>query len=82
MDKLCLHVAKDYPGDVGCFCVYFLNYVQLKPGESMFMAANEPHAYLSGGACTVCVACRERGLGYFEYALAIWPQVAQSGCVC
>jgi mannose-6-phosphate isomerase len=49
VDKLCLRVEKDYPNDVGCFCVYLLNYVTLAPGESMFMAANEPHAYLSGG---------------------------------
>lgn len=49
VDELCLRVVQDYPNDVGCFCVYLLNYVRLAPGESMFMAANEPHAYLSGG---------------------------------
>lgn len=49
VDQLCLRVETDFPHDVGCFCVYFLNYVVLKPGESMFMPANEPHAYLSGG---------------------------------
>lgn len=29
--------------------VYFLNYLKLKPSEAVFLAANEPHAYLSGG---------------------------------
>lgn len=37
-----------YPRDVGCFCVFLLNYIQLAPGEAIFLAANEPHAYLSG----------------------------------
>jgi mannose-6-phosphate isomerase class I len=41
----------EFPGDVGCFTVYFLNVITLKPGESMFLEANLPHAYLSGGKC-------------------------------
>lgn len=40
---------KFYPTDVGCFCLFFLNYLELKPGEALFLAANEPHAYISGG---------------------------------
>jgi len=42
-----LHLA--YPGDVGCFTVYFLNYLTLQPGEALYLGANEPHAYLYGG---------------------------------
>lgn len=38
-----------YPGDIGCFSIYFLNRIVLQPGEAMFLGANEPHAYLSGG---------------------------------
>lgn len=38
-----------FPADVGVFCAFLLNYVKLSPGESIFLAANEPHAYLSGG---------------------------------
>ena len=38
----------DFPGDVGCFVIYFLNLIQLKPGEAMFLGPNLPHAYLSG----------------------------------
>jgi mannose-6-phosphate isomerase len=39
----------DFPGDVGIFCTFVLNIVRLKPGEAVFLKANEPHAYLDGG---------------------------------
>lgn len=39
----------EYPGDVGCFGIYLFNYVVLQPGEAIYLGANEPHAYLSGG---------------------------------
>ena len=39
----------DYPGDVGCFGVYFFNYIKLKAGEAINVPANEPHAYIYGG---------------------------------
>ena len=32
----------------GILSVYFLNLVVLQPGEAVYMAANEPHAYLAG----------------------------------
>ncbi|GAA6016305.1 hypothetical protein JCM10207_000463 [Rhodosporidiobolus poonsookiae] len=38
----------DFPGDVGIFCTFTLNIVHLKPGEAVFLKANEPHAYLDG----------------------------------
>lgn len=38
-----------FPGDIGCFCIYFFNHLVLKPGEAIFLGANEPHAYISGG---------------------------------
>ena len=40
-------MAALYPGDVGLFAPYLLNYVELGVGEAIFLAANEPHAYLS-----------------------------------
>ena len=40
---------KEYPGDVGIFAVYFFNIVSLEPGEALFIDANVPHSYLSGG---------------------------------
>ena len=42
-------LAEEYPGDVGCFMVFLLNHVRLAPGEAVFLGANVPHAYLSGG---------------------------------
>lgn len=44
-----------FPGDVGCFCIYFFNHLILKPGEAIFLSANDPHAYLSGD-CIECMA--------------------------
>ncbi|KAK0089764.1 hypothetical protein PV326_004372 [Microctonus aethiopoides] len=48
----------DFPGDVGCFGIYFFNWITLKPGEALFLAPNEPHAYLSGD-CVECMACSD-----------------------
>lgn len=47
-DNLFLRIYGQHPGDVGTLAVFFLNYVQLHPGEAVYLAANEPHAYLSG----------------------------------
>ncbi|CAB0033180.1 unnamed protein product [Trichogramma brassicae] len=49
---------EDYPGDIGCFVVYFLNYLVLEPGEAIYLRANEVHAYLSGD-CVECMACSD-----------------------
>lgn len=55
--ELFMRIAADYPGDVGCWSVYFMNYVILEEGESMFLGPNVPHAYIYGGkkihACLV-----------------------------
>ena len=32
---------------------YLLNYCCLEPGEALFLAANEPHAYISGDCAEV-----------------------------
>ena len=39
----------DFPGDVGVFSPLFLNHMILQPGECCYYAAEELHAYLSGG---------------------------------
>ena len=49
LSQLFLRVSQKYPKDVGCLCLFFLNYVKLKPFEAVFLAANEPHSYISGG---------------------------------
>lgn len=46
--ELIMTLNKDFPGDVGIFCTFVLNIVRLKPGEAVFLKANEPHAYLDG----------------------------------
>ncbi|KAG8184221.1 hypothetical protein JTE90_013198 [Oedothorax gibbosus] len=53
--ELFLKTHTQYPGDIGCFCLFFLNYLKLEPGDAIFLAANEPHAYLSGD-CVECMA--------------------------
>ncbi|KAJ6624896.1 mannos-6-phosphate isomerase [Mycena sp. CBHHK59/15] len=45
---LVLRLDSQFPGDIGIFCAFLLNYVQLKPGEAIFLGAGEPHAYISG----------------------------------
>lgn len=44
-----LQIHQDFPGDIGIFCVFLLNYVKMEPGEALFLGAGEPHAYISGG---------------------------------
>ncbi|KAJ7272581.1 mannos-6-phosphate isomerase [Mycena haematopus] len=45
---LVLRLDSQFPGDIGIFCSFLLNYVHLKPGEAIFLGAGEPHAYISG----------------------------------
>uniref|UniRef100_A0A4X2L1Z8 Mannose-6-phosphate isomerase n=1 Tax=Vombatus ursinus TaxID=29139 RepID=A0A4X2L1Z8_VOMUR len=56
--ELLLRLHGQYPGDIGCFVIYFLNLVMLQPGEAIFLEANEPHAYLNGD-CVECMACSD-----------------------
>ncbi|XP_041705845.2 mannose-6-phosphate isomerase isoform X1 [Coregonus clupeaformis] len=56
--ELLLRLHSQYPGDIGCFSIYFLNRMVLEPGQAMFLGANEPHAYLYGD-CVECMACSD-----------------------
>lgn len=49
-DKLALSavLAGQYPRDVGVLAAFFLNHLRLRDGEAVALAANEPHAYVSG----------------------------------
>ena len=38
-----------FHNDMGVFCALMLKYVFLEAGDAIFLAANKPHAYLSGG---------------------------------
>ncbi|KAJ2753832.1 Mannose-6-phosphate isomerase [Coemansia sp. BCRC 34490] len=55
VDELVLRLSTEYPGDVGVFCVFMLNVLQLSPGEAFYMGPNDPHAYLFGD-CIECMA--------------------------
>ncbi|KAF8638759.1 hypothetical protein AX17_001975 [Amanita inopinata Kibby_2008] len=52
---LILRLNSQFPGDVGVFCAFVLNYVRLQPGEAIFLGAGEPHAYVEG-ECIECMA--------------------------
>ncbi|CAH8432374.1 unnamed protein product [Heterobilharzia americana] len=55
LEKVFIRLATDFPGDVGCFSLFFFNYIKLNPGEAIFLEPNLPHAYLSGD-CVECMA--------------------------
>ncbi|KAJ7549795.1 hypothetical protein O6H91_07G069700 [Diphasiastrum complanatum] len=54
-EELVLRLETQYPGDVGILSAFFLNFIKLLPGQAVYLAANEPHAYLSG-ECIECMA--------------------------
>lgn len=56
--ELLFRLNSQFPGDVGCFCIYFLNHIVLQPGQAMFLGPNLPHAYLAGD-CMECMACSD-----------------------
>ncbi|CAG8513333.1 6871_t:CDS:2 [Ambispora gerdemannii] len=58
VSELVVRLNQQFPGDVGIFCVFLLNYVRLEPGQAIFLGANEPHAYLSGD-CVECMAASD-----------------------
>lgn len=47
-EKCFLKLYSQYPNDPGCFCVFFLNRIELKPNQALYLPANEPHSYISG----------------------------------
>ena len=47
-EQLVMRLHQQYPHDVGVLSVFFLNLLKLKPGEAIYLPANEPHAYISG----------------------------------
>lgn len=51
-------INSDFTGDVGVLSLFFLNLLNLQPGESIYLGANEIHAYLSGD-CIECMACSD-----------------------
>lgn len=45
-----------YPGDPGVLVAMLLNYVELSPGEGIYLAAGSPHAYLRGAGVEIMAA--------------------------
>ena len=41
-------LSREYPLDIGILSPLFLNLIQLKPGQALFLPAGELHAYLEG----------------------------------
>lgn len=54
-EALILRLEKQYPNDVGVIAALLFNYIKLKPGEALYLGANEPHAYIFG-ECIECMA--------------------------
>ncbi|MFG0605154.1 mannose-6-phosphate isomerase, class I [Vibrio mimicus] len=48
-------LAEQYPSDIGLLCPLMLNVITLQPGDSMYLAARTPHAYVKG-ACLEIMA--------------------------
>ncbi len=46
--NLVIRLNEQFPNDIGLFCIFFLNYVTMQPGEAMFLQACDIHAYISG----------------------------------
>lgn len=57
-EEVAVRLASQFPGDIGVFAPFLLNVIHLKPGEAVFLAANEPHAYISGD-CVEVMACSD-----------------------
>lgn len=59
VDRRIFHqLNEQFPNDVGSLCLFFLNVIELQPGQAIFLPAKEPHAYLSGD-CIECMACSD-----------------------
>lgn len=46
--RMFVRLHEKYPRDVGLLAALLLNYVQLQPGQALFLEAGQPHAYLAG----------------------------------
>lgn len=54
-EELLVRLDQQFPGDIGVLAAMFLNHVKLGEGEALYLAADEPHAYVSG-ECVECMA--------------------------
>ena len=64
--ELVIRLNDQFKGDIGLFVLFFLNYVKLKPGEAMFLKADDIHAYISGGIIYMSLFLHERGASFLH----------------
>lgn len=48
VSELVVRFHQQHGNDVGCFSPFLLNCFKCNPGEAIFLAPDEPHAYISG----------------------------------
>jgi len=73
--ELVLRLDSQFPGDIGIWCAFVLNYVTLQRGEAMFLGAGEPHAYIAGGMYTYLLLLSNDRRGsdtFFQSAWNVW----------
>ncbi|XP_046910988.1 mannose phosphate isomerase [Dermatophagoides farinae] len=56
--KVFVKLNKEFPNDIGCFSIFWFNYLVLQPGDAIFIGEDEPHAYFRGD-CIECMACSD-----------------------
>lgn len=56
--KLIEQIVKLYPKDPGIFAPFFMNYLQLTPGQGVYLKPNTLHGYIQG-ECIECMACSD-----------------------
>lgn len=66
VQDLMRRLSTEYPGDIGIMMPLLLNYLRMGEGESFFMAANEPHAYLKGDIMEVSLAALGDGVNEYD----------------
>lgn len=47
-NKWIISLNREYPGDIGIISMFFLNFINLNPGEAMFLPACQFHSYING----------------------------------
>lgn len=52
-DQVALRLADEYPGDPGALASYLLNVFELEPGQAVFLAPGQVHAYLWGAGVEI-----------------------------
>jgi mannose-6-phosphate isomerase len=58
LQNIMIQFSEQFPGDSGIMAPLMLNVVTFPQGEAIFIAANEPHAYISGELIE-CMACSD-----------------------